>query len=80
MCLGTTAVEIRDEGAQAPCCTNLENPGRWQQWYVRNDDDGDDIGPMAFDDVVARMREGSITPDTSIYGTSVTTGGRQPAT
>jgi len=44
------------------------------EWYVRNDDDGDDIGPMAFDEVVARMREGSITPDMAIYGTNVTTG------
>ena len=30
--------------------------GSMAEWYVRNDDDGDDVGPMAFDEVVARMR------------------------
>jgi len=41
-------------------------------WYMWDDDNDDHIGPMVFDELVARTWEGSITPDTRVYEASIT--------
>ena len=45
-----------------------------ESWYICDEDNDDHIGPMVFDELVARTWEGSITPDARVYHSSVTTG------
>src|SRR6478736_4194642 len=45
-----------------------------ESWYICDDDNDDHIGPVVFDELVARTWEGSITPDARVYQARVTTG------